>query len=860
VRVPFREATALVALEREGVLDAWVVPLKGREPVVEVPVRDTYAPNMFVSILAVRGRVGGIQPTALVDLGRPAFKLGIAEIRVGWRAHELKVAVTPERPVYRVRETATVRIAVKDAAGAPPPAGAEVAVAAVDEGLLELSPNPSWELLEAMMGRRGYAVQTATAQMQVVGKRHFGRKALPPGGGGGRASTRELFDTLLFWQARVTLDARGEATVRVPLNDSLTSFRLVAVATAGVGRFGSGTATIRSTQDLMVLPGIAPLVRQGDRIVSEITLRNATDRPMEVRVSGRVEGLPTPLPARTVALAGGEARVVGWEVTVPADVETLAWEIEAAAGPGQTDRVRVRQRVVPAVPVRAYQATISQWTGPLRQPVERPVDAQPGRGGVELALRASLVEGLAGVREWMRAYPYTCLEQQVSRTVALRDATRWEAIADALPAFQDEDGLLKYFPTMRWGSAVLTAYILAISHEAGWAIPDEPRGRMQDALRRFVEGSLNRWDELPTADLAIRKLAALEALSRYGAADPKLLGSVTIEPTLWPTSAVLDWRSLLHRMSGIPNRQRRLAEAEQILQARLTLSGTTMGFSTERADTLWWLMVSADVNAVRLLLHLVETGEWRDDVPRLVRGALQRQKRGAWDLTTANAWGVLAVEKFSAAYERTPVTGTTTATLGDTTRRVEWTGAAAGGTAAFPWPPGRADLTVDHAGTGRPWVTVLTRAAIPLAAPLEAGYRITKRVTPLEPRADGRLRRGDLLRVHLDIEAQTDMTWVVVHDPVPAGASHLGTGLGRDSQLATQGERWRGQAWPAFEERGFEAYRAYFAWVPKGTFTVEYTIRVNQAGRFALPTTRVEALYAPELFAESPNAAVEVSE
>src|SRR5262249_60271068 len=89
------------------------------------------------------------------------------------------------------------------------------------------------------------------------------------------------------------------------------------------------------------------------------------------------------------------------------------------------------------------------------------------------------------------------------------------------------------------------------------------------------------------------------------------------------------WRSLHHRMGGNPNRERRLAEAEQILQARLTLSGTTMGFSTERADTLWWLMVSADVNAVRLLLHLVETGEWRDDVPSLVRGAPPPPQPGA---------------------------------------------------------------------------------------------------------------------------------------------------------------------------------------------------------------------------------------
>jgi len=39
---------------------------------------------------------------------------------------------------------------------------------------------------------------------------------------------------------------------------------------------------------------------------------------------------------------------------------------------------------------------------------------------------------------------------------------------------------------------------------------------------------------------------------------------------------------------------------------------------------------------------------------------------------------------------------------------------------------------------------------------------------------------------------------------------------------------------------------------------VEYTIRLNQAGQFQLPSTRVEALYAPEMFGELPNAMFEV--
>ena len=126
--------------------------------------------------------------------------MGLAELKVGWQAHELAVKVTPARDVYKVRDKASVSINVRRPDGSAPPKGSEVALAAVDEGLLELLPNDSWKLLDAMMARRGDEVETATAQMQVIGKRHFGRKAIAPGGGGGRASARELFDTLLLWR------------------------------------------------------------------------------------------------------------------------------------------------------------------------------------------------------------------------------------------------------------------------------------------------------------------------------------------------------------------------------------------------------------------------------------------------------------------------------------------------------------------------------------------------------------------------------------------------------------------------------------------------------------------------------------
>jgi uncharacterized protein YfaS (alpha-2-macroglobulin family) len=81
----------------------------------------------------------------------------------------------------------------------------------------------------------------------------------------------------------------------------------------------------------------------------------------------------------------------------------------------------------------------------------------------------------------------------------------------------------------------------------------------------------------------------------------------------------------------------------------------------------------------------------------------------------------------------------------------------------------------------------------------------------------------------------------------------LGSGLGRDSALAVAGERQRGWVWPAFQERKFDAFRSYYEFVPKGKWSVEYTVRLNNSGQFQLPPTRIEAMYNPEMFGELPN-------
>jgi alpha-2-macroglobulin len=910
VRSPFRHATALLAIERNGIIETRTVELDGRDPTVALPVKAEWAPNVFVSVLAVRGRVREVPwyslftwgwkspaawwrawrdegqayqaPTAMVDLGKPAFRFGITEIEVGSAAHRLKVDVVPDRATYPIRGTSQVRIKVSLPDGRAAPAGTEVTLAAVDEALLSLKPNDSWDLFDAMIRRRDYAVQTATAQMQIIGKRHFGKKAAPPGGGGGQFPTRELFDTLLLWSPDVVLDAKGEAVVAVPLNDSLTSFRIVAIADVVQGAqsdlFGTGQATIAATQDLQIVSGVPPLVREGDRYKAMFTLRNTSKAALAASLAASAGAQS--LPARSVAIAAGAAVDVAWDVEVPFNVKSLAWTVAADAGSAH-DRMKFAQKVAEAVPVTVQQATLVQLDKSLRIPIAPPRNALADatgrlRGGVAVALKPKLGDGLPGVREFFERYPWTCFEQQASISIGLRDTAHWRALMGQVSLYQDADGLLNYFPgaPAHTGSDSLTAYVLAISDAAtkvgyDFALPDDAKASLQRGLIGFVEGRVNRdfWKPafLRNGDLDVRKLAAIEALSRYGKAQPRMLDSIQILPNQWPTGALIDWLQILDRVGTIPDRTKRIAEAQQILRARLNVQGTRLGFSTERDDSWWWLMSNADVNSVRMTLAVLDRPDWVEDVPRIVTGTLQRQQSGRWSTTVANAWGSVAMEAFSRKFETVPVHGTTRAGFGTpgATTSLDWARMPAGGTLPLGWPAGfavggnKADagLQVDHEGTGKPWVTVTSSAAVPVLAPFGSGYRITKTVTPVEQKVKGTWSRGDVARVHLDIDVQADATWVVVDDPIPGGASMLGTGLGNDDQISTGAEKDDSRGWLAYQERSFEAFRAYYRYLPKGAFSVEYTLRLNNPGRFGMPQTRVEAMYAPEMFGESPNAA-----
>ena len=878
VRMPFREATGLVTVEREGILSSFVVPLKGTDPVVKVKLPATYAPDVYVSVMAVRGRVTGGEgwfrrmkravgfqvensegapPTALVDLAKPSYRLGIARIKVGWEGHQLAVKVKADKEKYAVRDTAKVAIEVKTPNGKAP-ASADVAFVAVDEALLQLAPNDSWDVLSAMMGQRTLDVLTSTAQMQVVGKRHYGRKALEPGGGGGgdlSGLTREDFRPVLLWQGSVPLDAKGRATIDVPLSDNLSAFRLVAIATDGAQYFGTGETSVRTVQDLSVFAGLPELVRGGDTFDARFTLRNGTDQPMDVTATATLSPAVATAPPLTVTIPAGGAVPISWSTTAPDREGPVTWTVEAVSRGGkQRDRLVFEQTVIPAVPVETWAASLFRVGPDTTLPIAIPAGALPG-GYVDVALAGTLAPPLSGVRAYMAAYPYDCYEQSVSRAIALGDVGRWQTLAEAMPTYLDGDGLLRYWPNERLeGSAELTAYVMAVTAANGFAVPEASKAKMLRALEAVVEGRLSRKGYGPY-DIRPVRIAALAALARNKAASPALVAAIDMAPADMATGTLADWLVAVEQTPGVRNAAALRGAAEAELRKRLVYEGTRLDL-VDDAKAPWWMMSSGDEMAIKALGAVLGRAGWEDDVGRMMVGVAQRQRKGHWDTTPANAWGAIAVRHFAALYPASAITGVTRISLagGDATQGWPMPADAA----PLRLPLATATMALRHQGEGAPWATVSVRAAVPLKEPLNAGYRIKRSVSIVKAANKDRLTRGDVVKIRIEVTAAAGRTWVVVNDPIPPGATIVGN-LGGQSEMlvaeANGGSDWQ----PSYIERGRDSWRGHYAWMPAGTHVVEYVVRLNGSGRFTLPPTRVEALYSPAIRGQWPNGAMTVA-
>ena len=199
------------------------------------------------------------------------YRVGYAELVIDPEARRLKVDVRPKQKELRPGATAEVEVSVRDAAGKPK--SAEVTLYAVDEGVLSLIGYKTPDPLPVFTASRPLQVATVESRdsLAKLGLDLGATLGLEKGqeggdGGGSGRSARRDFRQSAYFNPTLTTDDKGFAKVSFKIPESLTTYRLMAVATSIDDRYGYGESRVVTSRRLMARPALPRFVRAGDKL------------------------------------------------------------------------------------------------------------------------------------------------------------------------------------------------------------------------------------------------------------------------------------------------------------------------------------------------------------------------------------------------------------------------------------------------------------------------------------------------------------------------------------------------------------------------------------------------------------------
>lgn len=824
VRGPITEGQLLVTVERGGILQNFVKNFNQKDPAVRIKILPDWAPNVVVSAVLLRGRIDG-KVTGLLDLGKPSLKMGMTSIKVGIKRHVLNVKVTTPQTDYKPRESVRTQVMITDSEGKP--VNGEIAVAVIDEGLLALKANSTWNLIDIMLPLRAHTVKTAYMMSQVVGKRTLGLKAVPAGGDGSGAAVRELFESSLYWNPRLTVK-NGVAQFSFKANDSLTAFKIVAIAQSGADRFGTGSSQIRINKEIQTYPALALAVRGGDQYVARFNIRSSKEKDSDLEAQLKLNGVP--LETKNIKLPAGQAQEVSWHVKANDNLTEQKFELTVFENKQVADALKFKQPIQPVWPMRSLGNSFTQETS-VSVPIVRPDSAN--KSNVQLTAIPTLATTLPGVKNFWDNYAYDCFEQRLSRAVSTNSEKLFNDLMKISDSYLDSDGLVKFYPSVRWGSVFLTNYVLQITHYKGWTLNPSFREKALEGLNRYFNGTLTAQDYFNKNYREMTRIETLDTMTLYGQGSPEAFSTLKYKFELLPNYYLAHLISILKNGKNIPKQPESLAQALQLVRSRTVMSSTHLTLKNAVAIDYWGMYIFEDISFAKVLLSTLDTPEFKADGGRLILSFLEFAKNGSWYNTMGNAWANVTLEDYKKNYEKTPVNGTLkwglegqelkTDKIQNERREI-----------VLPYE-GHQKAVSQFSGDGKPWINVMVTANPALTEDRMHGLEVSKSWKAIDVKDASKKTVGDVWEINLTIKSKSEFQWLAIRDPLPPGA------------MVISEESIPMSAKKALE---FQIYESWFYGEPK---VYKYQIRLNQSGTYILPSTRAEAMYDTDLYGEKLN-------
>jgi hypothetical protein len=931
---PFAPAEGVLTLRRSGLLREERFTVAAGSHTLEIPIEDGFTPNVHVQVDLVGQAPRDGAPRALARAGalRPAFASGALDVPVPPSSRTLALGVTPRERALAPGGATVLDLELSDASGRA--VEGEATVVVVDEAVLALTGYRLPDPRDAFYARREAEVADHRLRSHVqlaapeapasptdvlaegVARGAVSLEAALPASAPATSMARQArleakaapirartdFAALALFAATVPVGPGGRASVPVTLPDSLTRYRVMAVAASGARQFGSGEAVLVARLPLMVRPSPPRFLNFGDRFELPVVVQNQTDRELSVDVAVRV---------RNAALTDGDGRRVVVAANDRAEVRfgmaaaragTARIQVGAVAG-RDADAAELELPVWTPATTEAF-ATYGQLdAGAVAQPVRAPEGARPEAGGLELSTSSTALQALTDAVLYLVAYPFECAEQLSSRVLAvaaLRDVLTAFAVeglpkpeallaavgrdVDRLRALQNDDGGFGFW---RRGDAswpyvsIHVAHALGRAKAKGFAVPDDTLERSRRYLRAIDRNIPKDYGQDVRRTLVAYALATRAVL---GEPEPARARALVREAT--PEG--LSFEALGFLLPLISKDAASEAEAAAIRRRIANGVSETAGaahFAVSYGDGAH-LLLHSDRRADAILLEALIADQPESDlIPKLVEGLLAHRTAGRWSSTQENVFVLLALDRYFEAYEKATPDFVARAWLGE---RYAGEHAFRGRTTerhhveipmtALYEAQGGSDLLIAKQGPGRLYYRIgLRYAPQSLAlAPLDRGFTVERAYegadSPADVRreADGtwRIRAGARVRVRLMMVAPARRYHVALVDPLPAGLEAQNPTLATTGSLPGDGgsetipigapglggPRGPGHWWwwsrPWFDHQNLrdERVEAFAALLWEGVHSYRYVARATTPGTFVVPPPKAEEMYSPETF------------
>ena len=854
---------AWVSVERgDSVLRSLRVKLEGNAPTVEIPLEASDAPNVFVSVVIIRGAEQSTRKFKTAD-----FRYGVCRLHVVNPMTRLQVAVTPARPDVQPGQNVETEVRVLDVKGAPV-ADAEVTFWAADDGILALTgyerpqPNRIFDELIPLSIRTGLTLFDLLPEDP--SDLTFANKGYLIGGGGTEGPGLKLrhdFPGTACWFPALRTDSEGRVKTHFIAPDALTRYRLVAVVHAGDDRFGSAESAVAIRQPLMLLSALGPVANVGDEIIARAVIRNETGASgtaeIALELDGTAQAAKGALTAK-ITLEKGEARSVDFPVKLVA-MGDANWKWSAhMPGNGEvfSDRLVASLRVGSPVPVlrETYLTELDDKTNDLLAGVNPQV--LEGEGAVTVTLANTRLASLGESAHQLLEYPYGCAEQLVSSLIpwivtrnlgpVLGDLGKdpeqvrktVEAGVEKIFALQMPSGGLAYWPGGQRPSLFPTAWAAVAFSEL--AKQDFPLPAGWKKLLDYLSEELRDIDKVRDGDALDQRALAVFALASAGRAEPAY------------------FEKLAARRSEMTHEGRALL-ALAILESKgaPAFAEGLLNPDVPAPESASWFGSATRERAVGLMAWTRFKPKARE-VGRLTKELLASRAGGHWRTTQENAWALLALSRYFALVEREvkPVGGTfvqnavsapfqlTKKQLSET-MRVAYNPAHPPGILSVA-NPARAPLYSEARFVARPPVAEQPRQ--------DRGYAVSRSYRKVA--ADGSLadaadlQVGDRVVVTLRVETARPGHFVAIDDPLPAILEAVNPEFRTQQAGAEAREFWQAD----YREVRADRVLYFCDHLPAGAYTFSYLARVRTAGTVMAPATKVEEMYRPERFGLSETA------